>query len=621
MDIRGRIACPAADLLSPRRRAAALAVLCVSLLVVSLDNTILNIALPALVVQLHATTTQLQWIVDAYAVVFGGLLLVAGSLGDRIGRKRVFLAGLLGFGAGSAGSAFATRVDNLVVCRAVMGVGAAAIMPATLSIIMDLFRADRERARAIGLWSATSGLGIAIGPIAGGWLLARYWWGSVFFVNVPFVVLGAVVALVLVPESREQGAANLRGRPRADVPGAAASVLGMSGLLWAVIEIPQRGWHSPQVVAAGAGSLAVLALFVLWERHTDHPMLVLEPFGDRRFSVSVTAVAFAVFVLMGAMFLLTQYLQFALGYSPMAAGLRILPVAGVLAVAAPASTVLERWFGTKAVVAAALACLAGGLWLLSGTTVGDGFGHALPGLLLLGLGAGTAIAPATAAMAATLPRDRAGVGAATNSTALQIGGALGVAVLGSVLAGRYQGKMTPLLAGRPVPQAAREAVVGSLGGALEVARRVGGGLGAQLTAVARGAFVEGMTIAMAVGTCVMAGAALLVLLALPSRAGTGPEPGSGTASGSRSDPDSNSDPDSDSDSGSASAAHHRRYGRRRRRVPARRLAVHDHPDDHEGDEHREQELTLHHDHLIRSGSLSPRTAPRLAGGRRSKRSR
>ncbi|MEY9931797.1 EmrB/QacA subfamily drug resistance transporter [Catenulispora sp. GP43] len=432
-----RITCPESGLLSARRRACALAVLCVSLLVVSLDNTILNIALPALVVQLHATSTQLQWIVDAYAVVFGGLLLVAGSLGDRIGRKRVFLAGLLGFGAGSAGSAFATGVDAQVVSRAVMGLGAAAVMPATLSIIMDLFRDDRGRARAIGLWSATSGLGIAIGPIAGGWLLARFWWGSVFFVNIPFVVLGAVAALALVPESRDTE------RRRLDPVGAAASVAGLSGLLWAVIESPQQGWHSPMVLGAGTAALAVLGFFVFWERRTASPMLVLDPFGDRRFSVSVTAVAFAVFVLMGTMFLLTQYLQFALGYSPMAAGLRILPVAGVVAVAAPASTALDRWFGTKAVVASALACLAGGLWVLAGTTPGDGFAHALPGLLLLGLGAGSAIAPATAAMAATLPRDRAGVGSATNGSALQIGGALGVAVFGSLRGPR---------AVRPVPR-------------------------------------------------------------------------------------------------------------------------------------------------------------------------
>ena len=512
MGIRSWASCPEAGLLSPRRRTAALAVLCVSLLVVSLDNTILTIALPALVLQLHATDTELQWIIDSYAVVFGGLLLVAGSLGDRIGRKRVFLAGLAVFGAGSAGSAFAATVTALVLSRAVMGLGAAAVMPATLSVIMDLFRAERERNRAIGLWSATSGLGIAIGPIAGGWLLARYWWGSVFFVNVPFVAAGIAAALPLVPESRDPA------RRRVDVAGALLSTAGLSGLLWAIISIPARGWSSPAVTGAGIASVAVLVMFAVWERRTATPMLVLEPFRDRRFSVSVAAVAFAVFVLMGAMFLLTQYLQFSLGYSPLAAGLRILPVAGVMAVAAPSATALDRLIGTKAVVALALASLAGGLWSLSGTTVADGYGQALPGFLLLGVGAGMAIAPATAAVAATLPRERAGVGSATNSSALQMGGALGVAVLGSVQAGRYQGRMDALLAGREVPPQAAKAITDSLGGALEVARQAGGSLGDQLSSAARSAFVDGMTLALAVGAGVIAGAVVLVLVALPSRA-------------------------------------------------------------------------------------------------------
>jgi EmrB/QacA subfamily drug resistance transporter len=506
--------------LSHRRRTAALAVLCVSLLVVSLDNTILNIALPALVLQLHATDTQLQWIVDTYAVFFGGLLLVAGSLGDRFGRKPVFLAGLVVFGAGSAGSAFATAVSTLVVSRAVMGMGAAAIMPATLSIIMDLFLVDSERNRAIGLWSATSGLGIAIGPIAGGWLLARYWWGSVFFVNVPFVLAGIAAALPLVPDSRDPA------RRRIDLPGALLSTAGLSGLLWAIIETPMRGWTSPEVLGVGAGALTVLAFFVFWERHTPSPMLVLEPFGDRRFSVSVAGVAFAVFALMGSMFLLTQYLQFSLGYSPMTAGLRILPVAGVLALAAPSSTLLDALIGTKAVVAVALSALVGGLWLLSGTTMADGYAHALPGFLLLGVGAGMTIAPATAAVAATLPRERAGVGSATNASALQIGGALGVAVLGSVLASRYQGRMTALLAGRPVPPQARQAITDSLGGALAVARQAGGNLGNQLETTARAAFVDGMNLALAVGAGVVAVAVLLVLVALPSRSRRGPAEGS-----------------------------------------------------------------------------------------------
>ncbi|NUP47680.1 MAG: MFS transporter, partial [Catenulispora sp.] len=399
---------------SAGRRRAVLAVLCVSLLVVSLDNTILNIALPALVRELHASTSQLQWIVDSYAVVFGGLLLVAGSLGDRIGRKRVFLAGLTVFGAGSAGSAFAGTVATLVTARAVMGVGAACVMPATLSIIMDVYRVPAARAKAIGLWSATTGLGIAVGPIAGGWLLARYWWGSVFFVNVPIVVLGLAAAALAVPDSRDP-----ERRP-VDVVGALLSVTGISALLWAIIETPLQGWTAPRVLGAGAAAIAVLAGLVVWERRTAHPMLVLEPFRDRRFSVAMTSVALAVFALMGAMFLLTQYLQFSLGYSALQAGVRILPVAGLLAVAAPLSTLLDRWIGTKGTIASGLTLISAGLGLLVGTSTASGYGHLLPGLLLVGGGAGLTIAPGTAAVIGALPRERAGVGSGTNGTALQV---------------------------------------------------------------------------------------------------------------------------------------------------------------------------------------------------------
>jgi EmrB/QacA subfamily drug resistance transporter len=511
MRIREQIYLRRGEALTARRRRAALAVLCVSLLVVSLDNTILNIALPALVRQLHATDSQLQWIVDSYAVVFGGLLLAAGSLGDRLGRKWVFLAGLGVFGAGSAGSAFAGTVDTLVTARAVMGLGAACTMPATLSIIMDVFRDPRERARAVGLWSATTGLGIAIGPIAGGWLLARYWWGSVFFVNVPIVLLGITAAVFVVPDSRDP----LR-RP-IDFVGVLLSVAGLSGLLWAIIEIPLRGWHSPSVLGVGAAAVVVLAVFVVWERRTAHPMLALEPFRDRRFSVAMAAVGLAVFALMGAMFLLTQYLQFSLGCSPMQAGIRILPVAGVLAFAAPLSTVLDRLIGTKLVVAAALALIAGGLWLLAGSSTADGYGHLLPGLLLLGCGAGLAIAPGTAAVLGALPNDRAGVGSGTNGAALQTGGALGVAVLGAVVASRYQGRMSTLLAGRPVPSEARRAITGSLGGALAVAQQAGGTLGSELASVARAAFVDGMRLAFTVGAGVAGAAVVMILAALPSR--------------------------------------------------------------------------------------------------------
>ncbi len=504
-----------------RRRWAVLAVLCVSLLVISLDSTILNIALPSLIKNLHATEAQLQWMVDVYACVFAGLLLVAGSVGDRLGRKKLLCAGLAIFGAGSAASAFSNSPMTLDMARASMGLGAACIMPATLSIITDVFRDPDDQARAIGIWSGTTGLGIAIGPIAGGWLLAHFWWGSIFLVNVPVTVFGLGAALWLVPDSRDP-----RRRP-IDAFGALLSTSGLTLLVWSIIDVSERGWRSPWVLGTGACAVAILLGFVAWERHTAHPMLVLESFGNRRFSVAMAAVALAVFALMGSLFVLTQYLQFSLGFSPLATGVRILPIAVVLAVAATTSTILDRWLGTKVVVASGLLIVAAGLWQLTTTTTAEQFGHALVGMVLLGLGAGLIIAPSVASVMDSLPRERAGVGSATNSTALQIGGALGVAVMGSVLSVRYQQKMIPLLAGHAVPAAATHAILGSIGGALAVARIAGGALGAALVAGARTAYVDAMDQALLVGAVVVAVSAVLVVVALPARRRGDREPAAG----------------------------------------------------------------------------------------------
>jgi EmrB/QacA subfamily drug resistance transporter len=471
----------------------------------------LNIALPALVRSLRATESQLQWIVDVYACVFAGLLLIAGSVGDRFGRKRVLLAGLMIFAAGSAYSAFSDSITTLISARAIMGVGAACIMPATLSIITDVFREPSEQARAIGVWSGTTGLGIAIGPIAGGWLLSHFWWGSVFLINVPVACVGALAALLWIPESRDS-----RKRPL-DLFGAALSTSGLAMLLWSIIEAPLRGWDSTSVLAAGLGALVILGGFVAWERRASHPMLVLEAFGNRRFSIAMTAVALAVFALMGALFVLTQYLQFSLGYSALATGVRILPIAAVLAASALVSTRLDRWLGTKVVVAAGLVIVASGLWQLTTLTSSSGFAQALMGMVLLGLGAGLIIAPATASVMGSLRRERAGVGSATNSTALQVGGALGVAVIGSVLSSRYQSSLTPVLSGRSVPAAAAHAILGSLGGALTVAGMAGGKLGHELASAARVAFIHGMHGSLLVGAIVVALSAMLVLIALPAR--------------------------------------------------------------------------------------------------------
>jgi EmrB/QacA subfamily drug resistance transporter len=491
-----------------------LAVLCVSLLMVTLDNTVLNVALPTLERDLHATTTELQWIVDAYVIVFAGLLLVMGSLADRIGRKRVFLFGLVAFAAGSAWAAFSGSVAMLIAARASMGIGGAMMMPSTLAIITDLFRDPGERQRAIGLWAGTTGLGVSLGPIIGGLLLAHFWWGSVFLINVPVAVLGAACALPLIPDSKNPAAL------RPDFAGALLSIAGLGLLLWSLIEAPVRGWSSSFTIAAGVAGLAVLAVFVLWEQASSHPMLNLGFFRHRRFSAAVGSVGLATFGLFGALFVLTQFLQFVLGYTPLEAGIRVLPAAGAIAVVAPLSTLLVRAAGTKITVAAGLLIVAGGLWQLSTASATTTFTGILPGLILLGVGAGLVIPSATESVMGSLPSGHTGVGSATNGAFLQTGGALGVAVIGSLLNTRYQDQMTSALAPymAHVPHVAIQTILGSVGGALAVAAQVGGLLGAELGHLARSAFASGMDLGLATGAGVAAAGCLIALIALPSRA-------------------------------------------------------------------------------------------------------
>ena len=493
-------------------RWAILVVVCASALIVNVDNTILNVALPTLVRKLAATSTELQWIVDSYAMVFAGLLLVGGSLADRFGRKRFFLIGLTVFAAGSIGAAFSGSVDLLIGWRAVMGAGAALTIPPSLSIINDVFRDRAERARAIGVWAGTIGLGIAIGPIAGGLLLARFWWGSVFLVNVPILIAGFAGAMVLVPDSKNPAA----GRP--DPWGAVLSVTGLGLLLWAIIEAPARGWASAEVIGAGLASVVALGAFIAWEARSSHPMLNLAFFSDRRFSVAAAAESLGVFGLLGALFVQTQFLQFDLSFSPLQAGLRIFPMAAVLGVSAPLSPILARVIGIKLTAAAGLAAIAGGLWQISAvSTAATTYGDVVPGLLLVGLGAGLLLPTATNSVVGSVPQGDSGIGSASNAVALQVGGALGVAVIGSVLATRYQDHMNAALAGRQVPPAAAHTILGSLGGALAVAAHAGGAAGALLAYTARAAFMSGTEIALGAGAAVAVGGVVLVIVRLPSR--------------------------------------------------------------------------------------------------------
>ncbi len=503
--------------LTGARRWAALIPLCVTLLLISLDTTVLNVALPSILRDLHASSSQLQWMVDAYSLVFAGLLLTLGSLGDRVGRKWIFLSGLAVFAAGSAGSAFASSPDRLVLARACMGVGAAAIMPSTLSILANVFTEERERARAIGIWSGTTGIGVAAGPMLGGWLLAHFWWGSVFLINVPIAVLGMAAAFFLVPNSKSPVA------DRPDPVGVVLSVCGLALLLWGIIEAPGRGWGSPSILGSLAFAVVVIAAFVMWERRSSHPMLPMRFFRSRRFAAAIGAMALVVFGLLGVFFLMTQWLQFALGYSPLEAGLRVGPIALVLLFVAPGSSVIARKIGTKPVVFSGLLLIALGLGLLSRTSEAGSYLNAVPSLLLLGTGTGLALAPSIESVLGSLPREQAGVGSATSDTALQVGGALGVAVLGTALNLRYENRLAPLLAHQAIPAYVRQLILGSLGGAQAVAAQVGGPNGLALDDAARRAFISGMDLGLFTGSLVVAVAALVVLVSLPNRAPSVPD--------------------------------------------------------------------------------------------------
>ena len=512
-------------------RWATLSVLCVTLLLISLDTTILNVALPSIVRDLHATSSQLQWIVDAYAIAFAGLLLTLGATGDRLGRKWVFMAGLVVFGAGSAFAAFSATPDRLTLARAVMGAGAAALMPCTLSILSNTFTTDRERATAIGIWSGTAGVGVAIGPILGGFLLVHYWWGAVFLVNVPIAVVGLVATWFLVPNSRNPSA------QRSDPVGSVLTITGFGLLLWGIIEAPNHSWTSPTILAAFAVSAVLIAAFVVWERHSSHPMLPLRFFRNRRYSVAIGSLAMVLFALLGMFFLLTQYLQFCLGFSPLQTGLAIGPLALVLLVAAPTSIWVVRRVGTKWVVATGMLLIATGLALLAGTSVHDTYRQALPWFALVGLGVGLALAPLTESIMGSLPRDEAGVGSATSDTSMQVGGALGVAVLGTALNIRFRDTMAPLLSHQPIPPRVSALIEGSLGGALAVAEHLPARYAAPLAAAARHGFVSGMDLALVVAAVMVAAAALGVAALLPSRGspadvvGETPGPGAGLGGG------------------------------------------------------------------------------------------
>lgn len=500
-----------------RRRWITLVVLCVSLLVIVLDNSILNVALPTLAKPvalggIGASESSLQWIVDAYTIVFAGLLLTAGSLGDRFGRYGALALGLAVFGAGSGLAAFSHDPATLIGWRSVMGIGGALIMPATLSIITNVFTDPVERGRAIGVWAGVSAIGIGIGPVTGGFLLQHFWWGSVLLVNVPIVVVGLILGWRYIPNSRDPEA------PRLDPLGAVLSIAGLATLLWAVIEGPTRGWTSTPVLVGFVAGAVVLGGFMIWELTYSSPMLDLRFFENPRFSAASGSITLTFMALFGVIFLLTQYLQSVLGYSPLKAGAVLLPMSAVMMVFAPLSSRAVEKVGTKVVVGVGLILAAAALLLETRFETTSGVGLIIAVTMLLGLGMANVMAPATESIMGSLPRAKAGVGSAVNDTTRQVGGAIGVALLGSLLSSRYLTHVDRGLAGVSLPAGVHDKVTANIGPAVEAGHRIGGATGAQLQAVAKDAFVSGLHLALVVAALIIIMAAIAVFRWLPSRA-------------------------------------------------------------------------------------------------------
>ncbi len=501
-----------------RRRWLILGVLCASVLVVVLDGTIVNVALPTLATELGASTSQLQWIVDAYVLVFAGLLMAAGSFGDRVGRKGVMMAGLALFAAFSALGATADSPGALIAWRAAMGVGAALMFPATLAILVNVFTVAKERAVAIAVWAATAGLAVAVGPVTGGWLLEHFWWGSVLMINVPVVAVALIAIAVLVPTSRDTTI------ERFDPLGTLLSIAGITTLVWAVIEGPDNGWSSPRSIGAFALAATLLVAFVAWERHTDHPMLDVSVFTNLRFTAGSVAVTFAFFALMGFVFLVTQYFQFVRGYGTLEAGVRTVPFAVFTASTAPIAAKLAERIGTKRVVSAGLVSMAVGFAVAAVTGANSPYAIVVLAMLFLGGGLGLVQAPATEAIMGSVPPAKAGVGSAVNDTARELGSTLGVAIVGSVFASIYAGRLGGSLAGSPVPAQAVDVAKESVGAAEEVAHQAGLAAGPQaqtfISDAVDHAFIAGWHAASWVCFAVVLLGAAIAWRWLPARSGT-----------------------------------------------------------------------------------------------------
>ena len=493
----------------PRRRQILL-VLCLSLLVVVIDNTILNTALPTLARVLHAGTSSLQWITDAYTLCFAALLIPAGALGDRFGRRISLLGGLTVFALGSVAAAFASGTGTLIAARIVMGLGATFVMPATLSILNAVFP-PKERPQAIAAWSAVAGVGIVIGPTLGGLLLTHFWWGSVFLINVPLVALAIAGVIWTVPETAEPGGHGL------DIVGTLLIAGSLIGIVDAIIEAPTRGWTAPATLAEIAAGLGALGVFAWWELRIAHPLIDLRIFASRAFSAAAASVTVIFFALFGSLFVLTQYLQLVHGYSPLSAGVRALPFALAMGALSPLSPILARRLGTRTVIPAGMALMGLGLLDLSTAGVHTAYPPIALAVAIMGAGMGLVMAPASTTIMTTVPGHQAGAGSAINDTIREVGGALGIAIIGSLSAAVYRSHLGTSLAGQHVHGLIAHVATGSVAAADITGRHVGGVAGREIIGAAHSAFVSAMAMGIRVAAGVAIVSAVAAYFALPRR--------------------------------------------------------------------------------------------------------
>jgi len=488
------------------RRWWALAVLCLSLLIVFVGNSSLNVAIPTLSRELHATESQLQWVVAIYSLVFAGLLFTTGALGDRFGRKGALQIGLVLFLFGAVLATESSEMWQLIGSRAVMGAAAALIMPSTLSIIINIFPAY-ERPKAIAIWASVTGAAGALGPLASGYLLGHFWYGSVFLVNIPIILVALVAGKFLVPKSRDPEEASL------DPIGALLSIVGIVALVYGLIEAPEKGWGSVATLAALGLAVVVLAGFVAWERHTSEPMLDMHYFRNPAFSTGTGGMILVFVAMYGVMFLISQYFQLVLGYSALTTALRLLPIALIMLVVAPFTPRLSARFGAHRTVGCGMLAIATGLSLFNFLTPHTSYAYVVICVVPLTAGIALAMSPMTASIMSAVPPRRAGAGSAMNDATRELGAALGIAVLGSVAVSRYAGKIAPFLRGlSPEDQSAART---SIAGAHRVASTLPAPASNVLTAAANHAFVSGIHLAVTVGAVLALFSAGIVWRYLP----------------------------------------------------------------------------------------------------------